>query len=140
MSVEIKENSYTRIFTEADHSMLSEWWKDHGWPTIPLSFLPKLGIVVYVNFIPCAIGFLYTTNSDIAIMEWIVTNKKASAFDRSSALDTLIEELTHRAKEAGFKAVMTFLRHPRLMDRVAGHGFLKTDEGMTHYLKHLGEI
>lgn len=116
--------------------MLATWWKAHKWPVIPAVTLPATGVVIYSDKdVPVCAGFLYTTDSVLGILEWVVSNP---AFDekpaRSEAVDLLIEELLWRAKHRGIKAIYSFVKNERLMKRYVDAGFTVTDTGMTHVL------
>lgn len=123
-------------FTAEHHPLLASWWEGHGWPVIPMSTLPTRGLLVGETQ-PAVAGFLYITDSDVGIMEWIVSDPKSSIFERSKALDVLIEELCSLAKESGCRLLLTFLKHKGLMKRVEKIGFIQTDAEMTHFGREL---
>jgi hypothetical protein len=117
------------IDLEKDYKTLCEWWSGHeGWPAIPEVFLPKVGLIVDGL---CA-GFLYQTDSGFAWLEWVVGNPQADKEARSEALDLLVKELLRVAKELGFQAVFSAIKHPGLLERYEKFGFNVTDRGMNH--------
>jgi len=120
-----------RSYRPEDHEVIAEWWKGHGWPVIPPPMLPRTGIIVDGY---CA-GFLYRTDSAVAIFEWIVANPASDKIERAKALDTLIEAALAEAKSMGAVAVFTMAKHPKLLSRYEQHGFQRTDEGMTHMVR-----
>jgi hypothetical protein len=69
----------TRLLKDEDYETLCGWWKH--WPKWPASpprtFLPdngKGGLMVEKNGKPICAGFLYMTNSDAVLLEWIVSD------------------------------------------------------------------
>ena len=82
-----------RALQESDWETLQEWWVKWNWPTVTKEMLPLNGcggLIVYKGDIPIVAGFLYLTNSNIAWMEWIISNKDYKEKDRKEALKTLI--------------------------------------------------
>ena len=56
---------------------LCKWWKDWRWTAPQRSFLPengKGGYMVYVDDEPVVAGFLYNTNSGVALVEFVISN------------------------------------------------------------------
>jgi len=109
------------------------WWKSHGWAPISLEALPTTGFIIPDV---CA-GFLYSTDSSMCVLEWVISNPKASKEVRSEGLDDLIDALLKKADSSGFKMVFTSVSHPKLMDRYSEFGFKKTESEMTNMIKVL---
>lgn len=122
-----------RLFTEKDYPIVCSWWKDHQWPSIPLSFLPKTGIIVD----DCAAGFLYCTDSKLCWLEFVVVDKSADKQRRRDALDLLISESIEIAKESGYMVMFSSVSHAGLIQRYKNHGFDVTDQNMTNLIKRL---
>lgn len=122
---------------ENDYEIISHWWEEQNWPVIPLETLPKTGLMIWLGTLPIAAGFLYQTDSSIAILEWIVANPKVSYEVRGKGLDVLLDDLSFVAHNFGFKKLFTMAKNERLIARAETHGFLKTDEGMTHLIREL---
>jgi hypothetical protein len=94
----------TRALQESDWETLQEWWAKWDWPKVAKEMLPLNGcggLIVYKGNIPVIAGFLYLTNSNIAWMEWIISNKDYKEADRKEALKTLILELENIALSVG---------------------------------------
>lgn len=120
-----------RLFQPSDYSLISSWWKDHEWPSIPLTFLPKTGIIVD----DCAVGFLYCTDSKICLLEFVLVDPNADKVRRRTALDVLINEASELAKELGFEAIFASLSHKGLIARYEKHGFKVTDQSTTNLIR-----
>ncbi len=96
------------------------WWNDWGWQVAPKrELLPANGIggvMVYDGDVPVCAAFLYTTNSGIAWIDWIVssktyTNKKG----RKEALNILVESLTNTAKNLLQKSYKNFKQIDKML-------------------------
>jgi hypothetical protein len=87
--------------------ILVEWWKQWNWEPPVKDFLPddgKGGIIVYDGDTPICAGFIYVTNSKVAWVDWIISNKEYRIKDkRREAIKLLIESLTNICKNTGIK-------------------------------------
>jgi len=93
-----------RALQESDWETLQEWWAKWDWPKVAKEMLPLNGcggLIVYKGDIPVVAGFLYLTNSNIAWMEWIISNKDYKDNNRKEALKTLILGLENIALSVG---------------------------------------
>jgi hypothetical protein len=126
-----KPDFEARAFADEDHGMICNWWVGHGWPVLPLSSLPTNGIIVEKNGVPLVCGFVYQTDSDLALIEWIVSDPKSSPVDRVRALDELIDSLSELAKAGGARLALTFVRNERLIERYQNRGFVVTEQHTT---------
>lgn len=91
-----------RPFAPQDLDELNRWYAARGLPLVPLSALPAIGVVVD----GVAAGFLYRTDSDIALLDGYVTNPAAGGRARRAAFDAIVEELVRAAKCAGARRVI----------------------------------
>jgi hypothetical protein len=123
--------SEIRQYTEKDYDLLKSWWNAHNWKEVPSSSLPACGYIV--NNV-CA-GFLYLTNSDMALLEWVVSDPNSKADLRDQSLDLLLAVLTEEAKLNGVKFIFTATRHPKLQERYKNHKFLEADREMVHFIR-----
>lgn len=125
-----------RIYTPEDHPMLAQWWEGHGWPVLSPAILPKLGVIAAnAEGEDVAAGFAYMDNSvGVAMLEWVVTNPKASPMQSLRGINAVVEFLKAEVKELGYGVMLTSCRQPSLVKVYERHGFAKTDEGVTHLL------
>lgn len=111
-----------------------EWWTAWKFPVIPVESLPTSMFAAYNESGPVSVGFLYVTDSPLAMLEWIVADPKAEKASRARAIELVITSAKVYAEASGVKMIFTFVRNQSLMHKLEKKGFLKTDEGMTHYL------
>ena len=117
-----------RMLKDSDWNTLVQWWD--AWPewTAPSKdFLPdngKGGFMVEKNNQPIVAGFLYTTNSKAALLEWIVSNPKYREDDREQAIELLIEGAESVCKEQGIKYIFSIGRNKHLMNTHKKLGYI----------------
>lgn len=119
------------INTNDYEDILSGWWKDWGFEVPPKDFLPDNGcggIIVYDENIPVCAGFLYTSNSGVAWVEWIISNKNyRKKPQRKEALVLLIDTLGNIAKKIGYKYLYSPLKGDSLIKIYESLGYVKGD-------------
>jgi hypothetical protein len=114
------ENLNARTLNENDWETLCKWWE--AWPkwvNPPKSFLPdngKGGLMVEKDSKPIVAGFLYLTNSDAVLLEWIVSDPDYREKDRKDALKLLITSAEGVCKELNKKHMFTIGRNTHLID------------------------
>jgi len=111
-----------RKLKQEDWDTLTKLW--NMWPEWKNKFptkelLPENGTGGYIvekNNIPIVAGFLYTTNSKVAWIEWIVSNKDYREDDRKQALELLISGIEHVAISSGFNIILSVARNKGLIN------------------------
>ncbi len=116
-----------------DYHTVCEWWRQHNWDCVPKDCLPVTGYIID----DVCVGFLYKTDSKIAWLEYIVSNKNSDKEVRNKGLDKVIDTLINDAYESGFKALFTSVEHPALIERYAKHHFVSTDKNVTNMIRRL---
>lgn len=110
--------------------MVAHWWVGHKWPVLPLAALPASGFVVPGV---CA-GFLYFTDSEIAILEWVVSNPKASTMEVGRGIKAIVEAAISTALNEGYSMIFSYVKSKGLQKLYERQGFKVTDDNMTHVL------
>jgi hypothetical protein len=108
-----------RALQESDWETLQEWWKWWRWPEMDRGLLPLNGLgglMVCKQDIPIAAGFLYLTNSNVTILDWIISNPKYKENDRKAALTLLIDSFEEVTKVNGYNIIFSFTRNKNLID------------------------
>jgi len=109
----------SRSLLESDWETLQEWWTKWNWPVVTKEMLPLNGLgglMIYKEDTPIVAGFLYLTNSNIAWMEWIVSNKDYKEDDRKEALELLILELEKVALSVGKNIIFSVGKNKSLIN------------------------
>lgn len=125
-----------RFYEKSDYPMVCEWWKQWGWPAIPESTLPEVG-VIYENEVPVCAAWIYRTDSDTCLIEWFISNKSATKAQRTGAIEGLVDACKHIAKQMGFSKAFCSIRNQHLIKKMEGRGFVTADLNMTNMVGEL---
>jgi len=110
----------SRLLKDSDWETLCQWWESWPkWVNPPKSFLPdngKGGIMVEKEGKPIVAGFLYITNSDAVLLEWVVSDPEYRSKDRKDALELLISSAEATCKGLGKKHIFTIGRNKHLIE------------------------
>jgi hypothetical protein len=128
---QLNENDYQDI--------LVDWWKQWGWTAPEKDFLPDDGMggyIVYDEEIPICAGFIYVTNSRVAWVDWIISNKEYRG-KRKEAITMLIETLTNLSKMSGSKYAYALIKNNSLIKTYEDLGYVKGDSYNSEMIKVL---
>lgn len=120
-------------------NILKGWWKDWGWEAPSRDFLPQDGqggIMVWNGDTPVCAGFLYNTNSKVAWVDWIISNKEYRE-SRKEALSILIQTLTSVAKNLDNKFAYALIKHNGLIGVYEQQGYTVGDSYNKEMIKVL---
>tara|TARA_R100000734_G_scaffold19150_1_gene18640 strand:- start:3129 stop:3539 length:411 start_codon:yes stop_codon:yes gene_type:complete len=122
-------------------NILVGWWKDWGWEAPMREFLPQDGeggIIVYDGDTPVCAGFLYNTNSKVAWVDWIISNKQYRVKpNRKEAIELLIDSLTNMAKGMGKGFTYALIKHDGLIKTYESLGYTQGDSYNKEMIKVL---
>ena len=117
------------------------WWKDWKWDAPPKDFLPddgEGGLIVLDEDVPVCAGFIYVTNSKVAWVDWIISNKNyREKSKRQQAINLLIESLTNVCKANGNKYAYALIKHKGLIDVYKKNGYTSADNYTQEMIKTL---
>jgi hypothetical protein len=128
--------------TESDYdNILVGWWNDWKWTPPQQDFLPDNGtggFIVYDGEIPVCAGFVYVTNSSVAWVEWVISNRNYTDREgRKLALRLLIQSLTNISINSGSKYIYTLIKNQSLMKVYEEIGYIKGDSSATEMIKKI---
>lgn len=131
-----------RKLNELDYDdILLGWWKDWGWEAPVKDFLPddgEGGIIILDGEVPVCAGFIYTTNSKVAWVDWIISNKDYNEKStRKEAIRMLISSLTNVCKGVGFKYSYALIKNESLIKVYEEIGYVQGDNYTTEMIKIL---
>ena len=121
--------------------ILVDWWKEWGWEPPQKDFLPndgEGGIIIFDGDIPVCAGFMYLTNSKVAWVDWIISNKKYTKKpQRKDAIKLLVSSLTSICKKAGNKYSYALIKNINLIGMYEELGYIKGDSYTGEMIKTL---
>ena len=110
----------TRLLKDEDWETLCKWWEVWPeWANPPKSFLPdngKGGLMVEKDGKPIVAGFIYLTNSDACLLEWIGSDPEYREQDRGKALELLITSAERACKDLGKAHMFSIGRNKHLIE------------------------
>ena len=129
-----------RPLAEGDYeNILLNWWESWGWEAPQKDFLPNNatgGLMVLDEDVPVSAGFMYATNSKVAWVDWIISNKKYRD-RRAEAISMLVESLTNICQSNGAKFVYALLKHNGLVSTYEKLGYTAGDSYNKEMIKAL---
>lgn len=102
-----------------DYEQIFKWFQERGMKAPTHLDLPKIGRIVP----KVAAGFLVQTDTASAVLDFFITNPKASQSDRSQAIDSIVKELMQDAKDLGFRRVRCDSQIDTIKKRAVALGF-----------------
>lgn len=128
---------YCRSFHDSDYPLLCEWWDAWGFPRPPKECLPINGLIVCDGEGPLYAGFMFFTDSSIAWIEWVVSDKHASVSRKRGALDYLISSFEKMAKGRKVKHFFTSTVRPEFINSLKKCGFEVGDRDVVQLIKNI---
>ena len=128
----------SRTLTEADRPLLEKWWKQWGFNNgITKELLPKTGDIVEKDNIPIVSIFMYETNSGVAALGWVLSEKDYREEDREDALRLLINTAEKDWKQKGGKYLFHWGNNKKFNINLEKIGFTEGDSNYSHLIKKI---
>ena len=109
-----------RKLEASDWNTLVKWWDSWPeWTAPPKTFLPENGtggLIVEKDKQPVVAGFLYFTNSQAVLLEWIISNPEYRNTDRQEAIELLINMAEEICKKQGQVHMFSIGRNRHLIE------------------------
>jgi hypothetical protein len=131
-----------RELNETDYNeILVGWWHQWKWEPPQKDFLPndgKGGIIIFDEDTPVCAGFMYLTNSKVAWVDWIISNKEYTKKpQRKDAIKLLVSSLTDICKKTGSKYSYALIKNQSLIGMYEELGYIKGDSYTAEMIKVL---
>lgn len=114
----IIDNFYNIMRTDMFMKQLVSWFKQWDIEPACLETLPKTGFIVD----NIAALFVYETNSKLAFIDYLISNKEQDKSKTNEALDMLIDHSFAYCKSNGYKYVISNSKYDAVVSRVKKHG------------------
>lgn len=129
-----------RFVRDEDFEMLQRWWKENKFsPPPPRLILPEEGrggIIVSKDGRDICAGFLYLTNSTVALLEYIVMDFQVKdRVLRKEAMKFMIDSLSGVAELNDRTTLFTTIKNEGLIKTLIDCGFMVGDRNMTQLVK-----
>lgn len=111
-----------REYKSGDYSEICKWFKLHGLGTPMRDQLPMNGFIVP----KIAAGFIYLTDSSVAILDCFIANPDSDDHQRDAAIDLIVSKLTTFARTRCVQLLIANTKIPVIRLRALHLGFLET--------------
>lgn len=108
-----------RRFLELDFDEVEKWFVRRNQPMPDKSLFPKVGFIVD----GIAAGFIYFTDSFVAIIDCYISNSDSDSKMRSDALDIITKSLINMARFHKCKVIKCDTQLESVKQRALQHGF-----------------
>lgn len=115
------------FFSEFHYPELCEWFKARKLPPPTFKQLPVNGFIIPDT----AAGFVYLTDSEVAILDCFISNPLSTEVNRDIALDLIVKHLESCACVHGAKILICNSQIKAIEDRALSHGFTSTGHYMS---------
>ncbi len=93
--------------------MIKLWHEQWGHSLDIVESLPDSGLII-PNVCAC---FLYKTNSNMCMVENLISNKDCDEETRQIGLDIIFKDMLQLVKDNGFKKVLSLVNNPNVIKR-----------------------
>lgn len=113
-----------RFDPKVHHDLLNLWRKPWD-ETMTPEALPEYGYVVPGK----AAGFLYRTDSSVALIEGIIAAPGLTKEDRNEAVNAIVAAVRDEARRQGFKLLLGYSQLDAIKNRAERFGFMHVGPG-----------
>lgn len=113
-----------RFQPDLHYATFCAWTRWYQMQPLPLQFLPQSGFVVE----GVAMGFLYRTDSKMALIENLAANPKLPRETVTLGLDAVVTAIADEGRALGFEVLIGYTNVKAIIERALRHGFTTDDE------------
>jgi hypothetical protein len=106
------------------YATFCDWTRHYEMTPLPVQFLPQSGFVVE----GVAMGFMYRTDSKLALIENLAANPKLPRDTVTAGLDAVVSAIADEGRALGFEVLIGYTNVNAVIQRALRHGFTTDDE------------
>lgn len=118
-----------RLFEGDDYEIIARWFEKRGMRCPPVQYFPKVGFIEDL----CAAGFLIQTDTPVAIIDFLISNKGVSELKRGRGIESVVDALIKEAKRRGFKSIRATSQIGSVCDLAKRFKFVEVGEFKTFF-------
>tara|TARA_R110002167_G_scaffold291467_1_gene496287 strand:- start:115 stop:504 length:390 start_codon:yes stop_codon:yes gene_type:complete len=126
-----------KVIDKDDYILITEWWKHYDWEPVHPYLLSNNGYIISDEDKNIVAGWYVKTNTQTALIEWIVKNPKTKPKKFIKGLSLLCKTIEEQAKQDGYKMIITFLKNDKLKKFMKRRKYESGDTGINNFLKAL---
>lgn len=104
--------------------MLNNWLAQNSHELATHDEIPKIGFVAMRGRYPIAVAFMRQCEGNIAMLDGLATDPKASGKFRHEAIDLLVTHIIKIADKMRLRAIIAHTRDASTLERSKKHGFV----------------
>ena len=125
-----------RPYKTEDYETIRKWWKARADFDFTEGILPLTAFVSYTEDTDVAAAFMYLTDTDLAILTWIVGNPDISFELRDEGIRDAIKSCVELADNAGVKVICGMTSHEGLCQKFKREDFTYAEQ-VSHLYRSL---
>ena len=86
--------------------------------------------MVHKDGVDICAGFIYTTNSKVALTEFVISDKEYKDSDRGEAIQFLIDCILVMVQDMGYKYAHVILKNKSLLNKYKTSGYIVSDDNV----------
>lgn len=118
--------------TEKEYEIVSDWWKQRNFPSLPRNLLPDTSYLVYKEGKPIIFTSLYLpkdSGCNLAMTAWYTANPETSWDERFEGLENLETFIQQVCKENQTRSIISFTSKPNLSKNLNLVGYEPIEQG-----------
>lgn len=123
--------------TEKDLDTIKRWWKDFDGTEMHEVILSDIGIMAYDDDNDICAGWLFETNSYVAMVGWFISDSKLNKTIVDKGLKMVVREAERLSSSFGYKILTTYSKNKSMIRRLKGLDYIEGDLDMTQLVKSL---
>ena len=126
-SVDLRKDINIRKINEGDYECINNWWLENNLPIPELKHLPEngLGGLIIEKEKPIAAAYIYTTNSSMGYIDFLISDPNYKRKDRYDIILELFKACTKASVDLGSEAVWAMTSDVSVIDRALKIGWEK---------------
>ena len=112
-----------------------KWLEEHQFPTNCVAIMPENFFVCYCDEVPIYAVPFWHTDSKIAIIAFIASNKKANSKLKKGGLDYLIEQVIGYAKRKKYSCIFSPTTNETIIKSFYNNQFIDGDKDGFQFFK-----
>ena len=113
-----------RFQPDLHYATFCAWTRWYEMTPLPIQFLPQSGFVVD----GIAMGFMYRTDSKMALIENLAANPMVARETVTLGLDAVVSAIADEGRSLGFEVLIGYTNVKAIIERALRHGFTTDDE------------
>lgn len=123
------------IDLDNDYSDICSWWEQYKYPNIPKDMLSTTGFIVESDNKKLLAGWVYHTNSNVGMLEFVVGNPEFKGEIRDKAFEVFFDVVFKYTELSSIKNIISTTSHNTMPNRFEKVGFIKVNDNVSNFMR-----